>query len=168
MPLTFNVKPIAQTNHQTRLGLYLAEKLNFNYFKGIGIIGKLRSILPRNTLLTFYKSFVRPNVDYCYFIYDQPYNESSSNNLEKLQYNAALAITGALKGTSKLKIYEKLGLESLKFRRCMRCLCVLYKIKTRDHPEYLYKLIPTESSSYNTGNSDHIETYYCRTDIFKY
>ena len=38
-------------------------------------------------------------------------------DLEKLQYNAALAITGAIKGTSKLKIYEKLGLESLKFRR---------------------------------------------------
>ena len=43
-----------------------------------------------------------------------------------------------------------------------------YKIKTRGHPECLYKLIPAKSSSYNTRNSDHIETYYCRTDIFKY
>ena len=50
----------------------------------------------------------------------------------------------------------------------MRCLCVFYKIKTRGYPEYLYKLIPAKSSSYNTHNSDHIETYYCRTDIFKY
>ena len=25
-----------------------------------------------------------------------------------------------------------------------------------------------ENSSYNTRNSDHIETYYCKTDIFKY
>ena len=34
-----------------------------------------------------------------------------------------------------------------------------YKIKTRRHPDYLYKLIPGKSSSYNTCNSDRIETY---------
>ena len=60
------------------------------------------------------------------------------------------------------------NLKSLKFRRWMRRLCVFYKIKTRGYPEYLYKLFPAKSSSYNTHNSDHIETYYCRTDIFKY
>ena len=58
-------------------------------------------------------------------------NESFCNNLEKVQYNAALAITGAIKGTSKLKIYDELGLESLKFRRWVCLLCVFsYKIKT--------------------------------------
>ena len=110
-----------------------------------------------------YKAFLRPNIDYCDFIYDQPQNESFCNNLEKLQYNAALAINGAIKGSSKLKIYEELGLQSLKFRKCY--LCVFYKIKTHGHPEYLYKLIPTRSSSYNTHNSNHIEIYYCRADI---
>ena len=43
-----------------------------------------------------------------------------------------------------------------------------YKIKTRGHPEYLYKLIPAKSSSYDTRNSNHNEIYYSRTDIFKY
>ena len=33
-----------------------------------------------------------------------------SNNLKKLQYNAALA--SAIKGTPKPKIYDELGLES--------------------------------------------------------
>ena len=49
-----------------------------------------------------------------------------------------------IKGTSRLKMCEELGLESLKFRRWMRRLCVFYKIKTRGHPKYLYKLIPTK------------------------
>ena len=110
----------------------------------------------------------RANVAYCDFIYDQTHNECFCNNLEKLEHNSALAITGAIKGTSKLKIYDELGLESLKVRRWMHRLCVLYKIKTQGHPEYLYKLIPTKIPSYNTNNSDHIETYYCRTDIFKH
>ena len=134
----------------------------------IDIIRNLGSVLPRNALLTIYKAFIRPNNDYCNFIYDQFHSESFYNNLEKLQYIAALAITGAIKGISELKIYEELGLESLKFRRWMGRLCAFYKIKTRGHPEYLYKLIPMKSSSYNTRNSDHIETYYSRTDIFKY
>ena len=56
---------------------------------------------------------IRPNIDYFHFIYDQHHNESFCNNLEKFQYNAALAITGAIKGTYKLTIYEELGLESL-------------------------------------------------------
>ena len=102
MLLTFNAIPVAQTSHQKHLGLYLDEKLNFNHHikeiiskinKGIGIIRKLRSILPRNALLTIYKVFIWPNIDYCDFIYDQPHNESFCNNLEKVQCNnAALAI----------------------------------------------------------------------------
>ena len=43
-----------------------------------------------------------------------------------------------------------------------------YKIRKRGHPEHLYILIPVKSSSYNTHKSYHIETYYCRTVIFKY
>ena len=66
MSLTFNVKPVAQTSHQKHLGLYIDEKLNFSNHikeiiskvnKGIGIIRKLRYILPRNALLTIYKAF---------------------------------------------------------------------------------------------------------------
>ena len=37
--------------------------------------------------------------------------------LESLQFNATLAITGAIRGSSTEKIYEELGLESLKSRR---------------------------------------------------
>ena len=118
--------------------MYLNEKLNFSHIikeiiskvnEGIGFIRKLRSILLRNALLTIYKAFIRPNIDYCDFIYDQPPNESFCNNLDELQYNAALAITGAIKGTSKLKIYEELGLESLKFRRWMHHLWVFIKLR---------------------------------------
>ena len=50
-------------------------------------------------------------------IYDQPQNESFCNKLESVQYKAALAITGAIQGTSRDKLYQELGLESLKSRR---------------------------------------------------
>ena len=37
--------------------------------------------------------------------------------LESVQYNAALAIAGEIRGTSKIKLYKELGLEFLKSRR---------------------------------------------------
>ena len=61
-----------------------------------------------------------------YILYDQPNNKSFSQKIETVQYNAALAITGAIKGTSQIKVYNELGLESLKFRRWFRKLFVLY------------------------------------------
>ena len=71
---------MSQTESQKHLGLILDIKLNFNkHLKGvldkisktIGRIHKLRPILPRFSLLTIYKTFVRPHLDYGDIIYDQ-------------------------------------------------------------------------------------------------
>ena len=72
--------------------------------KGIGVIKKLNNVLPRKALLTIYKSFVRPHLDYGDILYHQPYNESINSKLESIQYNAAFAITGTIKGTSRSKL----------------------------------------------------------------
>ena len=157
--------------------MHLDEKLNFQTHikekiakanKGIGIIRKLAKVLPRESLITIYKPFVRPHIDYGDVIYDQPNNDSFCNMIERVQYNAAIAITGAIKGTSKLKIYKELGLESLRFRRWFRRLCFFYKLRSTQTPKYLYNLIPSGNCVYNTRNQDQIDTYYCETDLFKY
>ena len=95
-------------------------------------------LLPRFSLLTIYKSFVRSHLDYGNVIYDQPNNSRLSDKIESVQYNAALAITGAIRGTSKEKLYQELGLESLKDRRWLRRISYLYKIILAKLPLYLY------------------------------
>ena len=67
----------------------------------IGIMKKLPLFLSQKTLLTIYKSFVTPNLDYADIIYDKPFNESFKTKIEITQYRAALVITGAIKGTSR-------------------------------------------------------------------
>ena len=42
--------------------------------KGIDLLQKLQSILPQTSLLTIYKSFIRPYLDYGDAAYDQPSN----------------------------------------------------------------------------------------------
>ena len=70
----------------------------------VSIIKKLRHTLPRKSLLTIYKAFLRPHIDYGDVIYDQSSNESFCEKLESVQYKAALAITGAIQGTSIEKV----------------------------------------------------------------
>ena len=65
--------------------------------------------LPRNALLTIYKSFIRPHLDYGDILYDKPNNENFQNKIEKVQYRAYLAMTVAIQGTSRQKIYDELG-----------------------------------------------------------
>ena len=42
---------------------------------------------------------------------------SFQQKMETIQYNAALAITGAIRGSSREKRYQELGLETLQQRR---------------------------------------------------
>ena len=44
--------------------------------KTIGLLRKLQNILRVPSLLTIYKSFIRPHLDYGDIIYDQAYNPS--------------------------------------------------------------------------------------------
>ena len=83
-------------NFQERIKTILA-KVN----KTVGLLRKLQNILPRESLLTIFKSFVRPHLDYGDVIYDQSYNNTFHQKMESIQYNAALAITGAIRGSSR-------------------------------------------------------------------
>ena len=118
-----------------------------------------------SSLLTVYKCFIRPHLDYVDVIYDQPNLSFLTNKIESVQYNAALAIAVAIRGTSEEKLYQELGFESLKDRRWLRRLCYLYKIVDSKQPAYLYDLIPPfQRSSRNKGC---IYEPFCRTVSFK-
>ena len=62
--------------------------------------------------------------------------------IESIQYKVALAITGAIQGTSRERIYQELGLESLKSRRWYKRLSCMFKIMNNEAPNYLLNLIP--------------------------
>ena len=134
--------------------------------KGIGAIRKLRYSIPRQALITLYKSFIRSVLECADVIYDQPSNGSFSDKLESVQYNAVLAITGAIRGTSKDKLYKELGLEHLSARRWFKTLCLFHKIYHNKSPSYLYCLIPQHHNLFNLRNQHLIPEIFCRINIF--
>ena len=106
-PLFFNENVLLQTFLQKHLIMFLDSKLNFSEHlktifqktnKTIGLLCKLQALLPRAPLITIYKSFIRPHLDYGNMIYDQSFNMSFQQKMETIQYNTALAIAGAIRG----------------------------------------------------------------------
>ena len=67
----------------------------------MGLLPKLQNLLSRTTLIAIYTAFVRSHLDCGDILYDLACNRSFHDRLEYAQYNASLAITGAIKGTSK-------------------------------------------------------------------
>ena len=129
---------------------------------------KLQTVLPRHSLLTIYKAFIRPHLDYCDVIYDKVFNESWHKKFESAQYNAALAITGAIRGTNTEKLYQTLGLESLRTRRKFRRLSLFYKIYNDQSPLYLYNLIPAKTpGNYPLRNIKEILTIKVKHKFFE-
>ena len=136
-PLYFNENFVKSLSTQKHLGMILDTKLDFSLRlknvqnkvnKTIGLLRKLQDTLPRTSFITIFKSFIRPHLDYGDIIYDPAYNTPFHQNIESIQYNATLAITGAVRGTSREKLYQELGFESLHRRRWYRKLCCLFKI----------------------------------------
>ena len=145
-PLVFNNNSVSQSSSQKHLGVILDSKLIFDEHlkivslkisKTLGLLRKLHNLLPRSALITIYKAFVRPHLDYGDILSDQAYNMSFHHKLESIQYNACLAITGAIRGTSMEKLYQELGLESFQLRRWYRKLGMFYKIYKSKSPQYL-------------------------------
>ena len=79
--------------HYKHLGLILDKKLNFREhlkkkfktYKSIAILKKLWNIIPRNSLLTIYKSFTCLHLDDGDIINHQPNNGSFCQKTESVQ-----------------------------------------------------------------------------------
>ena len=150
-PLVFNSNNISQTFSQKHLGVMLDFKWTFEEHlnnisakgsKAVDLLRELRNTLPRTTLITIYKAFIRPHLDYGDAVYNQAFNNLFKEKLESISYNACLVWTGAIRGTSKEKIYQELGLESLRDRRWCRKLCLFHKVLENENPKYFFQLDP--------------------------
>ena len=93
--MVLNNANVSSCKCQKHLGILLDSKLTFKeHYKTIlnksnrtiGLLRKLQSLLPRAALITIYKAFVRPHVDYGDVLYDQVFNASFHEKLESTQY----------------------------------------------------------------------------------
>ena len=157
--IMFNGTVVSKMNEHKHLGLLLDSSLSFKKHpnekiikakKNLGIIKHLSIYLPRKTLDQMYKALIRSHLDYCDIIYHIPsvqtqFGVTTTDLMEKaerIQYQVALAITGAWQGSSRSKVYEELGWESLSDRRWCRRILQIHKIVSNNTPSYLKDKLP--------------------------
>ena len=125
-----------------------------------------------------YKMFVRPHLDYCDIIYHTPpltnpfdsciKLNSVMERIEQVQYLAALAVTGTWHGSSRNKLYEELGWESLSDRRWSRRLIQIYKIHNNMTPDYLRaNLTCTRGISLRNRDPNHYREIFCNKSKYR-
>ena len=122
------------------LGMTLDNKLGFQSHirevilkarRGIGMSKYLSKYISREVRDQVFKLYIRPHLDYGDIIYhkfDPNMHLEFTKKLEQVQYSAALAVTGAWRGTSRQRLYEELGWESLYHRRWYRRLCHFFSL----------------------------------------
>ena len=80
----FNNIPVNSTSVHKHLGMLLDDKLSSEHHlksvlnkvkKTISLYRKFQKILPRQSLITIYKSFIRHHLDYGDIVYDRAFNE---------------------------------------------------------------------------------------------
>ena len=68
----FNNVPVSKADSENHLGLYLDSKLSFDIHiktdltkvnKTIGLLRNFQQVLPRRSLITIYKAFIRQHLD---------------------------------------------------------------------------------------------------------
>ena len=185
--LIFNGTDVAKVNRQKHLGLILQNsRLTFERHinekiikakKNLVIIKYLSNFLHLKTLDQMYKALVRSHLNYCDITYHIPSHQNQApigvtqNSLmekcERIQYQAALAISGAWRGSSRSKLYKELGWESLSDRRMDRRTLQIHKIFKNNTPSYLSDKLPPNCRALFSGNiRNTIREIICKSNRY--
>ena len=180
----FNGIAVAKVKEHTHLGLTLLSNLSFSNHitdkiktanQNIGLLKHLSRYLPLKTLDEMYKALARSHLDYCDVIYHIPSIQTQTGGalnvlmdiIEKVQYRAALAITGTWQGSSRSKLYEELGWESLSDRRWCRRILQVYKITNNMTPLFLKNKLPRHRRPlYQQTNTSTFYEIKCNSDRY--
>ena len=158
------------------MGLILDSKLNFKSHireailkaqRGIALLKYLFKFVFREVLDQTYKLYVRPHLAYediVYHKHDPEMHLSFTEQLEQVQYNAALVVTRTWKGTSRQRLIDELGWETLYGRRRYRRLCHFLLLSKSKTPDYLLQEIPEQRvTEYDLRSTRNFEQDISRT-----
>ena len=132
--------------------------------KEVSLLKFLCKYVDRNVLDLSYKMYVRPHLDYGDVIFHNQRMDLMDLILH-VQYTAALIVSGCWQGTSREKLYDELGWESLSDRWARR-MTIFYKINNGLAPTYLSEHIPQRNDITFKLRNTVDSTPFIRTDRY--
>ena len=102
-------------------------------FAGIGALKGIRSLVPRQTLMTMYEALVTPYFDYCFEVWGCM-GKGLCDRLQRLQNRAGRIITFSDYNTRSADILQELGWDTLDQRNSKQ-LASVFKYLNNLYPE---------------------------------
>ena len=170
-----NNEPIMQVSHTKFLGVYIDECLTWKFHikelenkisKNIGIISRLKHILPSRLLHTLYCSLVLPYLSYCNIIWANTY-KSNLDKLMKLQKRAIRIICKANFNEHTAPLFRKYKVLSVMNINVLQQDVFMYKFVKEQLPETLRNLFQFNRSihDYNTRSSSKLHIPQVKTTL---
>ena len=145
--ITYNNFPVVPVNVVKHLGIHFDSKMTWKPHlehvisksrDTLYYINILKHKISSIHLLTYYKSFIRPIIEYGLTVWG---NCSDYDELNKIQYQATKSITGAMRGSSQDKLNHLLGLPTIKTRYDLLTVATIRKIYHGNAPSYLCDIL---------------------------
>ena len=177
-PLYMNNVQLENVSGHKHLGLFLSSDAKWSEHiqdiyskacKRVNIMRYLKNKIDRKSLEKIYIGFIRPILEYGNIIWDNCTSEESEL-LESVQLEAARIITGLRKGTSRVKLYNELGWDTLQSRRHKSKLIFFHKALNGDLPSYISDLVMSHTNTnqhYQIRHQREFNVPLCRTESYK-
>ena len=154
--LNVNGTDIKSYDSITLLGVDIDNALNFSGHisnickkssQRVGVISRLRNLIPQTAKLQLFKSAILPCLTYCSTFWNLC-KASDSRKLERVQERALRAIYCDSNSTYP-ELLERAKLPTLYNRRLQDIAVLMYKVKNGLCPDYIFRLFVIKSNHYN-------------------
>ena len=143
------------------LGVNIDEIFNFNNHvttvcrqssQKVGVLLRLRKLIPESAKLQLYKSAIIPHLTYCHLVW-YFCRASDKRKLKRIQERTLRAVFNTNSLTYQ-ELLDKAQLLSLNNRRLQDITILVYKIKNNLTPQYINELFCNSSKRYRLRNAD--------------
>ena len=175
--IKINNEPLKKVKCAKYLGMTIDENLRWgNHIdtlakkvsQRLGILRRMKRIVPQITLKTIYNSLILPQFDYADVVYDSC-TETDKDRLQRLQTKAAQILTGSKPRTHRNDMYKELKWMSLQNRRNSNKSILMYKCQNSLAPAYLTDIHQRNSDihGYNTRSANKLRIDRIRTCYYE-
>ena len=128
---------------------HISNMLKKVYVK-IGVLRRLKRLMPRNVSLSLYKAYLLPHLEYC-----SPLligiNKTLNSKLESANKYALKTLLNLGNNLDYDTILSLSDMQSLEYRRYYSSLVLLYKCMNSNGPQYIKNFFQIRYSKYNLG-----------------
>ena len=132
------------------------EKIAKKASGGIGVLRRVKHLIPYHTLITMFKSIVLSYFDYCSIVWGSC-GEGIRNRPQTLQNRAARVVTSSSYDRRSVEILDELGWDNLETRRTGQFATIMYKLKNHIAPDHVAQIFNSTIPmyTYNVRNSKY-------------